>query len=57
MFKIDTLGARYFEKSHLSVKVVAIDVINEVRRLCFAGALLPALFPLKSFFLLEKVNF
>ena len=25
-------------------KVIAIDVIDEVRRLCFGGALLPALF-------------
>ena len=32
-------------------KVIAIDAINKVRRLCFGGALLPALFSKVSFFL------
>ena len=44
-------------------KDIAIYVINEVRRLCFGGALLPALFLEKEIFFgkimifLEKVDF
>ena len=38
------------------LKVIAIEVKNKVRRLCFGGALLSALF-LKRVSFLEKNNF
>ena len=36
------------------LKVIASDSINEVRRLCFGGALLPALFFESEFLFFEK---
>ena len=46
MFEINVLGATpvSFENLNRMSKVIHIDVINEVRRLCFGSALLPALF-------------
>ena len=37
-------------KCNYNVKHIAIDVVNEVRRLCFVGVLLPALLFEKLFF-------
>ena len=50
IFKMNKLVQRAFLKFNWSVKVLFIDHINEMRRLCFAGALLFSLF-------LEKVSF
>ena len=56
MFEIDILDAISFGDITRVLKVIHIDIINEVRSLCFRGALSPALFFFKgeSF---EKVTF
>ena len=51
-----------FGKAVRVSKVIRVDVINKVRRLCFGGALLRALFFGKVIFwkndkILKKVNF
>ena len=48
MFEIITPGARKFMECCLSIKVIDIDVMNDVRRLYFGGDLLSALFSEKG---------
>ena len=48
IIEINRLSASVFSKSHLSVKIVARDEINDVSRIDFGDAVLQAFFFLKS---------